>query len=120
MGEDIFKCIGCPILNMRGKGHHYCCDMRGLLSFLILHLLSKRPMHGQELAEEIGRRKGVKPGPGTIYPALKGLREHGLIKEEKEGKAITYSLTKTGKEHLRESKMRFCRTFEDVLIALAF
>ena len=32
-------------------------------------------MHGQELADEIGKRKGEKPSPGTIYPALKGLKE---------------------------------------------
>ena len=26
-----------------------CCDMRGMLGFLILYLLSKKPMHGQDL-----------------------------------------------------------------------
>jgi len=41
-------------------------------------------MHGQELADEIGKRKGEKPSPGTIYPALKGLKESGFIKEYKE------------------------------------
>jgi DNA-binding PadR family transcriptional regulator len=29
-----------------------------MLGFLILFLLSKKPMHGQEIAGEIGRRKG--------------------------------------------------------------
>ena len=48
-----------------------CCDMRGLLGFLILFLLSKKSMHGQEIADEIAKRKGEKPSPGTIYPALK-------------------------------------------------
>jgi len=52
----------------RFSGDNYCCDMRGMLGFLILFLLSKKPMHGQELAEEIARRKGEKPSPGTIYP----------------------------------------------------
>lgn len=50
----------------------YSCDMRGMLGFLILFLLSKKSMHGQELAEEIARRKGEKPRPGTIYPAHAG------------------------------------------------
>ena len=49
------------------------CDMRGMLSFMILWLLSTRPMYGQELATEIGKRRGDKPNPGTIYPALKDL-----------------------------------------------
>ena len=53
------------------------CDMRGMLSFMILWLLSDRSMYGQELAEEIGKRKGEKPNPGTIYPALKELTIKG-------------------------------------------
>ena len=65
--------------------------MRGMLSFLILFLLSKKAMHGQELTEEIGRRKGDEPSPGTIYPALKSLKEAGLIKEKKDGKTIFMS-----------------------------
>ncbi|MDQ6668084.1 MAG: PadR family transcriptional regulator, partial [Thermoproteota archaeon] len=70
-----------------------CCDMRGMLGFLILFLLSNKSMYGQELADEIAKRKGGKPSPGTIYPALKSLREMGFINsEEKEGKTIVYSL----------------------------
>ena len=89
-----------------------CCDMRGMLGFLILFLLSKQPMHGQALAEEIANRKGEKPSPGTIYPALKNLRQAGFIKEEeKEGKTIVYSLTARGEAALRIAKRRFTRTF---------
>jgi DNA-binding PadR family transcriptional regulator len=83
-----------------------------MLGFLILFLLSKKPMHGQEIADEIARRKGEKPSPGTIYPALKNLREMGFISsDEKEGKTITYALTERGKNALRISKPRFIRTF---------
>ena len=82
------------------------------MGFLILFLLSKRPMHGQEIADEIARRKGEKPGPGTIYPALKNLREMAFISSnEKEGKTIVYTLTERGKNALRISKWRFIRTF---------
>jgi PadR family transcriptional regulator PadR len=99
---------------MHGHSHGHCCDMRGMLSFLILFLLSKKPMHGQEIATELQKRKGDKPSPGTIYPALKGLKEAGLIKESKSGKAITYSLTEDGKAVLVEAKKKFCRTFTGV------
>jgi len=101
----------------RFYGHNdnnYSCDMRGMLGFLILFLLSKKPMHGQEIADEIARRKGEKrPSPGTIYPALKNLREMGFISSEdgKEGKTITYTLTERGENALRISKRRFIRTF---------
>ena len=84
-----------------------------MLGFLILFLLSKEPMHGQALADEIAKRKGEKPSPGTIYPALKNLREAGFIMEEenKDGKTIVYSLTPRGEDALKIAKRRFTRTF---------
>lgn len=91
-----------------------CCDMRGMLGFLILFLLSSKPMHGQDLATEIAKRKGEKPSPGTIYPALKKLREMEFIEEEKQGKTIVYSLTPKGREALKVAKRKFIRTFVDV------
>lgn len=97
-------------INMK-KSDEYCCDMRGMLSFLILFLLSKRPMHGQEIADELGKRRGIKPSPGTIYPALKGLKDTKLINEKKSGKIIVYNLTRNGKRVLDVAKKRFCRTF---------
>ncbi|MFA4907964.1 MAG: PadR family transcriptional regulator [archaeon] len=91
------------------------CDMRGMLSFLMLFLLSKRPMHGQELARELGKRKGSKPSPGTIYPALAGLKAEGLIAEKKKGKMIVYTLTKKGKTELWRAKRVFGNIFEGVM-----
>jgi PadR family transcriptional regulator, regulatory protein PadR len=91
--------------------------MRGMLGFLILFLLSKEPMHGQALADEIAKRRGEKPSPGTIYPALKNLREAGFIKEQeeedknKDGKTIVYRLTPRGVGALKIAKRRFTRTF---------
>ncbi|MGV8142374.1 MAG: PadR family transcriptional regulator [Candidatus Pacearchaeota archaeon] len=90
------------------------CDMRGFLSFLILFIISKKTMCGQEISEELERRKGCKPSPGTIYPALKQLKENNLIKEKKDGKTISYTLTQEGKKVLEDSKMQFCRTFKDI------
>ncbi len=92
----------------------YCCDMRGMLSFLILFLLSKKPMCGQELSSEIGNRKGETPSPGTIYPALKSLKENGLVKERKAGKTIVYALTPHGRRGLAVAKKAFCRTYIDL------
>ncbi len=88
-----------------------CCDMRGMLGFLILFLVSKKPMHGQEIADEITKRKGEKPSPGTIYPAIKNLREAGFLDEKKEGKTITYTLTTSGKKALTVAKRKFCKIF---------
>jgi DNA-binding PadR family transcriptional regulator len=91
------------------------CDMRGMLSFQILYLLSKKPMHGEELAEELGKRRGEKPKAGTIYPALKELKGKKLISGRKEGKIIVYSLTPAGKEAKRAALVYFCRCFGDII-----
>ncbi|MDP2718125.1 MAG: PadR family transcriptional regulator [Candidatus Micrarchaeota archaeon] len=85
-----------------------------MLSFLILFLLSKKPMHGQEIADELEKRKGERPSPGTIYPALKHLRKSGLVDEQKSGRTITYALTPAGRKGLSDLKHRFCRTFSGV------
>ncbi len=97
------------------KGKESCCDMRGLLSFLILFILSRKQMHGQEIADEIEKRKGMRPSPGTIYPALKSLKEDGFIKEKKQGKTITYTITHEGERALKIAKQQFCRTFIDIV-----
>jgi PadR family transcriptional regulator PadR len=86
--------------------------MRGMLGFLLLFLISREPMHGQALSDEIAKRRGERPSPGTIYPALKNLREAGFIREEKkDGKTIIYSLTPRGEIALKMAKRRFTRTF---------
>ena len=71
-------------------------------------------MNGKEIALELEKRKGCKPSPGTIYPALKSLKESRFIKETEEGKTIRYTLTSKGKRAFEEAKQQFCRTFSDV------
>jgi PadR family transcriptional regulator, regulatory protein PadR len=90
------------------------CDMRGMLSFHILWLLSKKPMHGNEIAEEIGKKRGDKPKSGTIYPALKDLKLKGLIKGERKEKFIVYSLTVEGRKDIKYAMNYFLRAFGDI------
>jgi DNA-binding PadR family transcriptional regulator len=88
--------------------------MRGMLTFFILWLLSKRSMHGQEIADEIGKRRGNTPTPGTIYPALKELRLKGLVDMERTGRTTEYSLTKSGHAGLLEAGRYFNRAFGEI------
>lgn len=90
------------------------CDMRGLLSFQIMWLLSRREMHGEEIAKELEKRRGEKPKAGTLYPALKDLRGKNLIKGKKRGKTITYSLTSRGEKDIQMATRYFCRSFGDI------
>jgi DNA-binding PadR family transcriptional regulator len=91
-----------------------CCDMRGMLSFFILWLLSKRPLNGQEICEELRRRRGTKPTAGTIYPALRELRKKGLVKMERMGRTTTYTLSDDGKEGLEKACRYFCGAFGEI------
>ena len=91
-----------------------CCDMRGMLSFMILWLLSKKPMYGQELAKEIGKRKSSKPSPGTIYPALKELKKRKLIESTKKGRNIIYQITENGRKGFQLSYEYFFKAFGEI------
>lgn len=85
-----------------------------MLSFQIMWLLSRKSMHGDELAEEIAKRRGSKPKAGTIYPALKELKDRGIIRGEKKGKTIVYSLTPDGRRDIKRATIYFCRSFGDI------
>jgi len=91
------------------------CDMRGMLSFMILWMLSARPMNGQTLACELEKKRGDKPNPGTIYPALKELSNRGLIRGHAEGRTIVYELTDAGRSSLAKSLLYFERVFGAIL-----
>ena len=113
--------IGCPILLNRklqaaasSLAKEGACDMRGMLSFMILWLLSKRPMYGQELAAEIGKRRGDKPNPGTIYPALRDLSDRGMIVSRLQGHNNVYELTERGHDGLSTALRYFKKAFGEI------
>ena len=91
-----------------------CCDMRGLLTFQILWELDKEEMNGQQIAEKIAIRRGTKPTPGTIYPALKELKASGLIEGSREGRQIIYRLTIEGEKGLADASRYFLQAFGDI------
>jgi len=91
-----------------------CCDMRGLLSFTILWLLTKRDMYGQELADELEKRRGTRPNPGTLYPALKELEKNGLVESCRDGKKRVYHLTEEGREGVIKACRYFCRAYGEI------
>jgi len=88
-----------------------CCGMKGFLSYLILWIVSKGGKNGAEIARELEKRRGEKPSPGTIYPALKELKERGLLSVDNNKK---YSLTKKGEKELKSACSLFCQMFYDI------
>lgn len=92
-----------------------CCEMKGFLSFLVLKLISKKNMSGDEIRNELKNRRGSKPSPGTIYPVLKSLSGSGFIEEIKStGKIKKYRLTKRGKKEINAATRKFCNMFYDM------
>ena len=89
--------------------------MKGFLTFLILRMIGKNDLSGGEIREELEKRKGCKPSPGTVYPVLKYLNENGLIKEVKDkGKNKKYEITKKGQEELKMATKKFISIFCDM------
>lgn len=90
-------------------------DMRGMLSFYVLWLVSRGSICGEDLAREIGKRKGEEPNPGTLYPALKGLRKAGLIDPKRVDKKIFYTITLKGRQELETASNYFRQVYGDLL-----
>jgi DNA-binding PadR family transcriptional regulator len=86
-------------------------QLKGFLSFFILHELWQKKLSGEDLAKIIGKRKGSQLTPGTIYPALKRLRKHKLVKYSRQGREKQYILTQEGKEELKSFYSHFGRFF---------
>lgn len=84
----------------------------GDMKYVILKLLSDRPMHGYEVMKALEERtRGCyKPSPGSVYPTLQWLEDEGLVEsEEKDGKKV-YSCTDAGRAFLTENRS----TVEDI------
>jgi len=88
--------------------------LKNLLKFQILYYLSKKNLCGDELADLISVNKR-KLTPGTIYPALKFLKEKKLIKYKQKGRKKNYYLTKKGKEEYRLVRNLFNRMFKNYI-----
>ena len=88
-----------------------CCEMKGYLSYLILWILRKKRMNGAQIGRELEKRRGTKQSPGTIYPALKELKNTGLITVNTDK---IYSLTNNGEEELVTACKFFCHIFYDM------
>ena len=92
-----------------------CCDMKGFLTFSVLKMVGCKEMSGEDIREEIKKRRGTKPSSGTIYPVLKSLKQSGFIEESnKEGKVKKYKLTKKGEKELDVAIKKFCEMFHDM------
>lgn len=74
---------------------------RGSVKYDVLAVLTEGPRHGYEIMAAIEEKRGVRPSPGSIYPALQMLDDGDFVKSrEADGKRV-YSITDTGSELLK-------------------
>jgi DNA-binding PadR family transcriptional regulator len=77
---------------------------REFITFYILHLLKKKQMYGEEISKKIRDLLSNlwDPNPGFIYPVLKKLEKHRLIKgdwvHEESHPRYVYKITDKGTE----------------------
>lgn len=79
---------------------------RGLLMFLVLIMLSEKPMSGAEIAQKIEKQTDGrwKPSCGSIYPLLAWMHDKGFTKRspKSEERFRRYSFTEKGREFLNK------------------
>lgn len=75
---------------------------RGEMKYEILEVLLNGPNHGYDIMQAIENKTGMRPSPGSIYPALQMLEDGDFIKgSERDGKR-TYEITDKGRELLAQ------------------
>lgn len=86
-------------VHMHGGGRE-----RGNLKYEILAVLWEGPRHGYEVMLAIEERRGYRPSPGSIYPALQLLEDEDYIKgNERDGKRV-YTITEKGSQLLKQHR----------------
>ena len=78
----------------------------GLVRLHILHHACRGPIYGLEMIQELSHH-GYALGPGTLYPLLHGMEEHGWLRSKLQagnGRARrVYSATAAGRRALGEA-----------------
>lgn len=97
-----------------------------LLAFwkvLILHHAQERPIYGQWMMEEL-RGHGFSLSPGTLYPLLGRMEEHGWLRAERTPDAgpkdrREYVLTAAGARVLRKIRRHVEELHREVVLEAA-
>lgn len=89
----------------KGRQFRWKIFERGDLKFVILRLVSQKPMHGYEVMQALEEESGgcYKASAGSVYPTLQMLEDGGyVVSEEKDGKKV-YEITEEGTAYLEEN-----------------
>jgi DNA-binding PadR family transcriptional regulator len=86
----------------RGAFGPFGAAQRGSVKYDVLAILEEGPRHGYDIMTAIEAKRGYRPSPGSIYPALQMLDDGDFVtSRETDGKRI-YAITDKGRDMLRE------------------
>ena len=77
---------------------------RGDVKYILLSALTKRPMHGYDIMQDLEEQyQGrYRPSPGSVYPTLQMLEDGGFVTSQViDGKRV-YEITDAGRALLQE------------------
>jgi DNA-binding PadR family transcriptional regulator len=71
---------------------------KGFLKLIVLKIISKKPIHGYDIIQEIESktRGNWVPSPGSVYPVLEYLESRGYISMEESDRKKVYTITEPG------------------------
>lgn len=85
-------------------------QLRGPLSFLILWIIYKKSSRGCDITQELKKRRGNRPSPGTVYPILKDLVEKKSLHVDKN---LFYTITQKGEKDIIKGCKHLSEVFYD-------
>ena len=87
-----------------GSRHAFGESERGSIKYDILSILWDGPRHGYDIMLTIEEKRGFRPSPGSIYPALQMLEEGDFLTgQDIDGKRV-YTITDKGSELLAKHR----------------
>ena len=94
------------VRNMRRHSKHRIGVPKGMLRYIALKILEKKPMSGSEIVDRIQEYTDWRPSPGSIYPLLAHLQKEELIElySDEEPSLKRFNLTEKGMQVLDEHR----------------
>lgn len=88
----------------KGRRSRWRVFERGDLKFVILRLVSDKPMHGYEVMQALEEEScgWYQASPGSVYPTLQMLEDEGFVTSREEKGKKVYEITDAGREYLDE------------------
>ncbi len=89
---------------------------RGFLKMIVLKMISKKPIHGYDIIQEIEAKSRGHwvPSPGSVYPVLDYLESKGYISMEESDRKKVYTITDRGRKALDDIDARRKELFDEM------